>query len=149
MLASANRFGLIGCVVGLIAIGFATLPMWVLPTIFPPPPTSAVIADAVVGIKERLAAKITGAAIQPPTPRAPSKLEYWQRTCSIIASVLGLAALALGVVSALRREHWRFAAIAACLGVGAMVFEILMTAFIFVLLIATVLAFIQLFGLGP
>jgi len=149
VLASANRFGLIGCILGLIAIGFAALPMWVLPTIFPPPPASSVIADTVVDIKDRLAAKITGATIRPSAPRPPSKLEYWQRVCSIVATVLGLAALAMGVVSALRREQWRYAGIAACLGVGAMVFEILTTAMAFLVVGALVLALLQVVGLGP
>lgn len=149
MLASPNRFGLLGCVVGLIAIAFAALPMWALPMIFPPPPTSAVIADAVVGIKERLAAKVTGETIRPPVPRPPSKLEYWQQICSVVASVLGLAALALGVVSALRREHWRYAAIAASLGIGAMLFEIVTMAVAFLLAVAAVLALLQFIGLGP
>ncbi len=43
--APSRRLGIIGSIVGVLAMIAAVLPHWVVPIVFPPPPADKVIVD--------------------------------------------------------------------------------------------------------
>lgn len=119
--ARFDRFGLIGVIVGFLALAAAVLPLWVLPVIFPPKPIERSVVETARDLRDRAIAVARGTA--QPAPRAETQIDHWYRILATFAVVLALAAIALAVVSFLRREDWRYAGTAAALGVGAVAFE--------------------------
>jgi hypothetical protein len=147
MSAVAGRsFGIIGSVVGLLGLIAAVLPLWLLPAIYPPRPADQVIVDTAQRVRDRIAARVRGVeyeARQETNPR-----EFWYRAFSVAAVSLGLIAIALAVVSVLRREEWRYAGTAAAVGVGAIAFQAVMAALGALIAIVIIALIIQHFGLG-
>src|SRR5204863_247738 len=61
-----RRLGIIGSIVGVLALMAAVLPHWVVPIVFPPPPADKVIVDTGHRIKDRIVAKVKGVEYQAP-----------------------------------------------------------------------------------
>lgn len=140
MTASIRRpwFGLSATLFGCLAVLAAVLPLWVLPVLQPPEPLDKVIVSTAEKVKARIAAKARGVAYQEPARRTD-----WYRVLAAAAATFGALAIVLAAVSAVAREPWRFAAVAAALGVGALLFQLLValaTALIVCQLILVVLS---------
>ncbi|GLH82413.1 hypothetical protein SSBR45G_73220 [Bradyrhizobium sp. SSBR45G] len=111
----SRRLGIIGCLIGLVALVAAVLPHWVLPVIDPPPPIDQVIVDVGHRVKERLVARIKGVEYHAPV-RETSWADRLHQQLPAAAVLLGLLAIILGVVGQLRREERHIAAMATTLG---------------------------------
>ncbi|WP_025033210.1 hypothetical protein [Bradyrhizobium sp. DOA9] len=121
--APSRRLGIIGSIVGVLALMAAVLPHWVVPMVFPPPPADKVIVDTGHRIKDRIVAKVKGVEYQAPRPEK-SAGRSWSETASVTAISLGLLAILLSVLSLIFREERLLAAVAATLGTGAIAIEI-------------------------
>ncbi|MDF0521826.1 hypothetical protein P0R31_31755 [Bradyrhizobium yuanmingense] len=121
--APSRRLGIIGSIVGVLALMAAVLPHWVVPIVFPPPPADKVIVDTGHRIKDRIVAKVKGVEYQSPRPEK-SAGRSWSETASVTAISLGLLAILLSVLSLIFREERLLAAVAATLGTGAIAIEI-------------------------
>jgi hypothetical protein len=121
--APSRRLGIIGSIVGVLALIAAVLPHWVVPMVFPPPPADKVIVDTGHRIKDRIVAKIKGVEYQAPKVEK-SAGRSWSETASVTALSLGLLAILLAVLSLIFREERLLAAVAATLGTGAIAIEI-------------------------
>ena len=119
----SRRLGIIGSIVGVLALMAAVLPHWVVPIVFPPPPADKVIVDTGHRIKDRIVAKMKGVEYQAPRPEK-SAGRSWSETASVTAISLGLLAILLSVLSLIFREERLLAAVAATLGTGAIAIEI-------------------------
>jgi hypothetical protein len=62
----SRRLGIIGSIVGVLALMAAVLPHWVVPIVFPPPPADQVIVDTGHRIKDRVIARVKGVEYQVP-----------------------------------------------------------------------------------
>lgn len=121
--APSRRLGIIGSIVGVLALMAAVLPHWVVPIVFPPPPADKVIVDTGHRIKDRIVAKVKGVEYQAPKVEK-SAGRSWSETASVTAISLGLLAILLSVLSLIFREEQLLAAVAATLGTGAIAIEI-------------------------
>ncbi|WP_407115771.1 hypothetical protein [Bradyrhizobium sp. LMG 9283] len=121
--APSRRLGIIGSIVGVLALMAAVLPHWVVPMVFPPPPADKVIVDTGHRIKDRLIARVKGVEYQAPKVEK-SAARSWSETASATAISLGLLAILLSVLSLIFREERLLAAVAATLGTGAIAIEI-------------------------
>lgn len=121
--ASSRRLGIIGSIVGVLALMAAVLPHWVVPIVFPPPPADKVIVDTGHRIKDRIVAKVKGVEYQAPKVEK-SAGRSWSETASVTAISLGLLAILFSVLSLIFREERLLAAVAATLGTGAIAIEI-------------------------
>jgi len=133
----AHWLGMIGTFFGCLAILAAVLPTWVLPIVMPPAPVDKVVVDTAQKIKERVVAKAMGVEYK----EADTKAD-WYGIFSAVAATLGALAIVLAGISFVAREPWRFAGVAATLGVGAILFQFSLMvagALIAVLLIAVIL----------
>ncbi|MCK1717682.1 hypothetical protein [Bradyrhizobium sp. 141] len=119
----SRRLGIIGSIVGVLALMAAVLPRWVVPIVFPPPPADKVIVDTGHRIKDRVIAKVKGVEYQAPKVEK-STGRSWSETASVTAISLGLLAILLSVLSLIFREERLLAAVAAALGTGAIAIEI-------------------------
>ncbi|MCP3393329.1 hypothetical protein NLM27_31730 [Bradyrhizobium sp. CCGB12] len=119
----SRRLGIIGSIVGVLALMAAVLPHWVVPLVFPPPPADKVIVDTGLRIKDRVIAKVKGLEYQAPKVEK-SAGRSWSETASVTAISLGLLAILLSVLSLISREERLLAAVAATLGTGAIAIEI-------------------------
>jgi len=119
----SRRLGIIGSIVGVLALMAAVLPHWVLPIVFPPPPADKVIVDTGHRIKDRIVAKVKGVEYQAPKIEK-SAGRSWSETASVTAISLGLLAILLSVLSLIFREERLLAAVAATLGTFAIAIEI-------------------------
>jgi hypothetical protein len=99
----SRRLGVIGSLVGMLALIAAVLPHWVVPVIFPPPPAEQVIVDTGHRIKDRLIARAKGVEYQAPKPEK-SAGSTWSEMSSAAAISLGLLAIALAVLALLVRH---------------------------------------------
>lgn len=140
MTASIRRpwLGLSATLLGCLAVLAAVLPLWVLPVLLPPEPLDKVIVSTAEKVKARIAAKARGVAYQEPARRTD-----WHGVLAAAAATFGALAIVLAAVSAVAREPWRFAAVAAALGVGALLFQLsvaVATALIVCLLILVILS---------
>ncbi|UPK27220.1 hypothetical protein [Bradyrhizobium sp. 195] len=119
----SRRLGVIGSIVGVLALMAAVLPHWVVPIVFPPPPADKVIVETGHRIKDRVIAKVKGVEYQAPkVEKSPGR--SWSETASVTAISLGLLAILLSVLSLIFREERLLAAVAAALGTGAIAIEI-------------------------
>jgi hypothetical protein len=132
-----RRFGMIGCIVGLLAIITAVLPHWVIPIIYPPPPVDQMIVDTGHRLKQRLIARVKGVEYQAPQ-REKSNAERWNEGLEIGAVSLGLLAIVFSVCSLLFREERILAGVSAALGAGAIAFELVIVAMGALILIAII-----------
>ncbi|MHB0770922.1 hypothetical protein [Bradyrhizobium sp. 5.13L] len=121
--APSRRLGIIGNIVGMLALMAAVLPHWVVPMVFPPPPADKVIVDTGHRIKDRMVAKVKGVEYQAPKVEK-SAGRSWGETASVTAISLGLLAILFSVLSLIFREERLLAAVAATLGSGAIAIEI-------------------------
>ncbi|UJB64605.1 hypothetical protein YS110_07525 [Acidovorax sp. YS12] len=140
MTASIRRpwFGLSATLFGCLAVLAAVLPLWVLPVLLPPEPLDKVIVSTAEKVKARIAAKAKGVAYQEPARRTD-----WYSVLAAAAATFGALAIVLAAVSAVAREPRRFAAVAAALGVGALLFQLsvaVATALIVCVLVLAVLS---------
>lgn len=119
----SRRLGIIGSIVGVLALMAAVLPHWVVPMVFPPPPADQVIVDTGHRIKDRVIARVKGVEYQAPKVEK-SAGRSWSETASVTAISLGLLAILLSVLSLIFREERLLAAVAATLGTGAIAIEI-------------------------
>ena len=119
----SRRLGIIGSIVGVLALMAAVLPHWVVPMIFPPPPADQVIVDTGHRIKDRVIARVKGVEYQAPKVEK-SAGRSWSETASATAISLGLLAILLSVLALIFREERLLAAVAAILGTGAIAIEI-------------------------
>jgi hypothetical protein len=121
--APSRRLGIIGSIVGVLALMAAVLPHWVVPMVFPPPPADQVIVDTGHRIKDRLIARVKGVEYQAPRIEK-SAGRSWSETASATAISLGLLAILLSVLALIFREERLLAGVAAILGTGAIAIEI-------------------------
>ncbi|HXH43042.1 MAG TPA: hypothetical protein VNK51_04240 [Bradyrhizobium sp.] len=121
--APSRRLGIIGSIVGVLALIAAVLPHWVVPIVFPPPPADKVIVDTGHRIKDRIVARVKGVEYQAPKVEK-SAARSWSDTASVAAISLGLLAILFSVLSLIFREERLLAAVAATLGTGAIAIEI-------------------------
>jgi hypothetical protein len=119
----SRRLGIIGSIVGVLALMAAVLPHWVVPIVFPPPPADQVIVDTGHRIKDRVIARVKGVEYQVPKVEK-SAGRSWSETASATAISLGLLAILLSVLSLIFREERLLAGVAAILGTGAIAIEI-------------------------
>ncbi|MFK4503345.1 hypothetical protein ABIF86_007636 [Bradyrhizobium japonicum] len=119
----SRRLGIIGSMVGVLALMAAVLPHWVVPMVFPPPPADQVIVDTGHRIKDRVIARVKGVEYQAPKVEK-SAGRSWSETASATAISLGLLAILLSVLALIFREERLLAGVAAILGTGAIAIEI-------------------------
>jgi hypothetical protein len=119
----SRRLGIIGSLIGVLALMAAVLPHWVVPMVFPPPPADQVIVDTGHRIKDRVIARVKGLEYQAPKVEK-SAGRSWAEAASAIAISLGLLAILLSVLSLIFREERLLAGVAALLGTGAIAIEI-------------------------
>lgn len=119
----SRRLGIIGSIVGVLALMAAVLPHWVMPIVFPPPPADKVIVDTGNRIKDRVIAHVKGVEYQSPKVEK-SVARTWRETASATAITLGLLAILLSVLSLIFREERLLAGVAATLGIGAIAVEL-------------------------
>ncbi|KYH02921.1 hypothetical protein [Bradyrhizobium sp. DOA1] len=119
----SRRLGIIGSIVGVLALMAAVLPHWIVPIVFPPPPADKVIVDTGHRIKDRIVAKVKGVEYQAPKVEK-SAGRSWSGIASVTAISLGLLAILFSVLSMIFREERLLAAVAATLGTGAIAIEI-------------------------
>ncbi len=121
--APTRRLGIIGSIVGVLALMAAVLPHWVVPMVFPSPPADQVIVDTGHRIKDRVMARVKGIEYQAPKVEK-SAGRSWSEAASATAISLGLLAILLSVLSLIFREERLLAGVAAILGTGAIAIEI-------------------------
>jgi hypothetical protein len=127
--------GVIGSLIGLLALIAAVLPHWVLPVIYPPPPADQVIVDTGHRLKDRLIARVKGVEYHAP-PREKSTGSRLSDASSIAAISFGLLAILFSVLALVFREERLLAGVAATLGTGAIAIEISFLAMGVLILIA-------------
>jgi len=143
----ARRLGMIGSIVGLLALIAAVLPHWALPVLFPPPPADQVIVDTGHRVKERLTAHKSGVEYKAPR-QEKSLADRLSQNSSLAAIALGLLAITFAVFALAFREEKLLAGIAVSLGFVSIAIEIsfvLIGALILVAIIYTVMDHIDLF----
>ena len=119
----SRRLGIIGSLVGLLALIAAVLPHWVLPALYPPPPADQVIVDTGHRLKERLIARAKGVEYQAPK-REISTGDRLGGEFSTAAISLGLLAVVMAVLALVFREERLLAGVSATLGLTAIAIEI-------------------------
>jgi len=119
----SRRLGIIGSLVGLLALIAAVLPHWVLPAIYPPPPADQVIVDTGHRLKERLIARAKGVEYQAPK-QEKSTGHRLSGDLSTAAISLGLLAIVMTVLALVFREEKLLAGVSATLGMTAIAIEI-------------------------
>jgi hypothetical protein len=141
----SRRLGMIGCIVGLLALAAALLPHWVLPRLYPPP-ADQVIVDIGHSLKQRLIARAKGVEYQAPKQEKStgSRLSVDFSTAAIS---LGLLAILMAVLALFFREEKLLAGVSASLGVAAIAAEMWFFAFAVLLLLAIILAVAQMIDL--
>jgi hypothetical protein len=144
--APSRRLGVIGSIVGVLALIAAVLPHWVVPVLYPPPPADKVIVDTGHRLKDRIVAKVKGVEYQAPKVEK-SAGRGWSETASITAISLGLLAILLSVLALVFREERLLAGVAAALGTGAIAIEISFLAMGVLILIVVLYVVANIIGL--
>jgi hypothetical protein len=119
----SRRLGIIGSLIGMLALMAAVLPHWVVPMVFPPPPADQVIVDTGHRIKDRVIARVKGVEYQAPKLETSAGRSLAE-TASAAAISLGLLAILFAVLALIFREERLLAGVAALLGAGAIAIEI-------------------------
>jgi hypothetical protein len=119
----SRRLGIIGSIVGLLALIAAVLPHWVLPAMYPPPPADQVIVDTGHRLKERLIARAKGVEYQAPKQETSTGGRL-SGEFSTAAISLGLFAVVMAVLALVFREEKLLAGVSATLGMTAIAIEI-------------------------
>jgi len=142
----SRRLGIIGSIVGVLALTAAVLPHWVVPVLYPPPPADKVIVDTGHRLKDRIVAKVKGVEYQAPKVEK-SAGRSWSETASVTAISLGLLAILFSVLALVFREERLLAGVAAALGTGAIAIEISFLAMGVLLLIVILYVVANIIGL--
>ncbi|WP_309398877.1 hypothetical protein [Cerasicoccus maritimus] len=136
-----NLLGIIGCILGFIALVAAFYSPEIAAAIGPPTkPLEENVVDFAIKLKEAAESKAKGVEYHAePTEPLPSAIVI----DAIIAA--GLIAAGFGLASLIRKEQRAIAAAAMCLGVGAAVVQIsilVAAALIFVILVIAALSYL-------
>ncbi len=136
----SNSFGMIGVVLGVIALGMALFHFWSGP-ISPSPAVEVTIADQACKIKKAVEAKIKGKKYK----RAIARTSRFNGDRIVDMATIGTAFLAiiLAVISFIRHENIRVCGSAVVLGGGAIAFQFLTVALgviVFAIIITAVLS---------
>ena len=115
----AHRFGLIGTLIGLLALGAAIFHFFFGP-IEAPPPLEAVVAETTANLKNALTATLEGKEYVAPARETKRGLDKLVDNGVI---VLDFIAVAFGVIGFVQREEWRASLMALTLGSGAIAFQ--------------------------
>jgi len=141
-----RRLGVIGSLVGLLALVAAVLPHWVVPVFYPPPPADQVIVDTGHRLKERLVARAKGVEYQAPQKeRSPGSRLSGDFSTAAVA--LGLLAIVMAVLALIFREEKLLAGVSAALGLTAIAFEMWFIALGVLFVIAIIYAVTQIIDL--
>jgi hypothetical protein len=132
--ARSRRLGVIGCIVGLLALISAVLPHWVVPAIFPPPPFQEVMVDTGHKWTDRLFGHKKDVQVRTRV-RNEGIGDRVSDAFSTAAVSLALLAIVLAVVSLILREEKLIAGVSAALGIVALAIEVSYILMPFVLLI--------------
>jgi predicted membrane protein len=128
--AKSRRVGVIGCIVGLLALVAAVLPHWIVPAIFPPAPFEQVKTDPPPKLKDRLIGVVMGTRPQSNSVEHQVKVrnqgtgDRLNDAFSTAAVSLALLAIVLAVLALIFREERLFAGVSAVLGTVALGIEI-------------------------
>ena len=119
----SRRLGVIGSVVGLLALVAAVLPHWVVPAMFPPPQSEQVKTDT--GQKPRGRFFARRESIEQQIGAREERIgDRLSGIFSTAAVSLGLLAIVLAVLSLIFREEKLFAGVSAALGTVALAIEV-------------------------
>jgi hypothetical protein len=137
-----RRLGVIGCIVGLLALVAAVLPPWVVPAIFPPPPFHQVTIDSRPKLKDLLIGHPNGVDHQVRV-RDEGIGDRLRDAFSTAAVSLSLLAIVLAVLSLIFREEKLFAGVSAVLGTVALGIEIayILTPYVWFFILAILFLF--------
>ena len=130
-----RKLGLIGTILGLIALGIAFFQFFLGP-IEKPPEIEEVIAEKTIKIKEAISAKIKGQEYKSTNEEVrfgPDKI------VELSVIILGFVAIVFGVMGFIQKEQLRPSCSAIALGVGAVTFQVavvIAAAIIFVFILA-------------
>jgi hypothetical protein len=119
----SRRLGVIGSVVGLLALVAAVLPHWVVPAMFPPPQSEQVKTDTGQKPRGRFFGRRESVEQQIGT-REERIGDRLSGIFSTAAVSLGLLAIVLAVLSLIFREEKLFAGVSAALGTVALAIEV-------------------------
>ena len=137
----SRRLGIIGCIVGLLALIAAVLPHWLLPVIFPPPPFEQVMVEKEHKLKDLLIGH-KPAVESHMRIRDEGLSDRLEGPFSTAAISLGLVAIVLAVVALIYREERLLAGVAAALGTVAIAIEIAYVLMPFVLLALVIILYL-------
>lgn len=140
--ARGNPFGLIGAIIGLLALASALLPIWVLPLVDPPRSVSQTVVDTAQRLRDSAAARLRG------EPQQQQPRLDWYRVFAAASVTLGLVAFACAVFSFVRREDRRVTAVAAALGAGAILIQYTLWAIMLVVALAIVVTVLGWIGIS-
>jgi hypothetical protein len=140
----SRRLGVIGCIVGLLALVAAVLPHWIVPAIFPPAPFEQVKTDPRPKLKDRLIGIVMGARpysnsgehqVRVRNEGSGDRLSAALSTATVS---LALLSIVLAVLSLIFREEKLFAGVSAVLGTVALGIEVayLLTPFVWFFILA-------------
>jgi hypothetical protein len=135
----SHRLGVIGCVVGLLALIAAVLPHWVVPAMFPPPQSEQVKTDTGQRPLGRLIGRFIGHREVVEHQIGVREEGFGDRLSGVFSTAavsLGLLAIVLAVLSLIFREERLYAGVSAALGTVALAIEVayMLTPFVFIFL---------------
>jgi hypothetical protein len=116
-------FGIVGILLGCLAVAAAILP-FVVPLTATPKPRDTVVIERLQGIKDRIFARRNRVERVAPERNTPARNIAWFEILFATAIALGALAMILAVVSLFAREPWRLGVTAAELGAGAIMIEV-------------------------
>lgn len=137
-----RRIGVIGSIVGAVALGIALFHFFFGP-LEQPPSVEDLVAETAVNLKNAFDAKLQGKTYEPAT--TPSRLDADELLRRSVI-VLGFIAIVLAAVGFVQHEDWRASTVAIVLGAGAIVFQF--TVLVLGAILALLLIFIVLNALG-
>lgn len=119
--ARPRGLGVAGSLIGLLALIAVAISQWVLPAVLPGEPAHHVAVDTGHSLKERIMAKLK--RVTPKKEETRSALGEWRHLLFNAAVSLGVLAIALAVLSLIRREEKLYAGVAVALGIGAIALQ--------------------------
>jgi hypothetical protein len=138
---SGLRWGHVALGAGALALSLAMLHVFGGP--FAPTPSAAqTVGEIAGGMRAAAQRALSGEAQPAPSPRG------WDidRVLLLAAPLIGVAAIVLSMISALRGEGFRLAGYGAALGVGAIVFQMVWWIALLIACVALLIAIIENIG---
>ncbi|WP_455205545.1 hypothetical protein [Kaarinaea lacus] len=132
-----NRFGTLGVIAGLTALGIAFFHFWLGPLQPEQKSFEESVAEQTVRLKNAVAAKLKGEEVE---RYSESRSLNVDKIVTVFSVAVAFLAIVFAVLSFLQREDLRFSGTAAVLGVSAMAFQLLMVALGLVFLLVIVYA---------